>query len=205
MKKILIFVPIALILLSGCLGTTNQIITNEHHGYDELYLEFNLPASIDTRQSIEISYECVAPNGTVFGTYHAYDNLTVHNPNIVFDRSGIWHVYYDIYEGETKKVTGDHAFYIPSGTHHTYEFILKHYEYVSGKFTFTIQNVGREAGYVHILLYDDMPLKVENITEYGHVYYESTEYLQIGHEVNITKYLIYGAIPVLMYNEEVLR
>lgn len=205
MKKILIFVPIILVLLSGCISTTNQIITTQHYGYDELHLDFRLPASIDTRKGTEIVYECVAPNGTVFGTYHAYDNLTVHNPNVVFDRSGIWHVYYDIYEGETKKVTGDHAFYIPSGTHHTHEFILKHYKYINGKFTFTIQNIGREAGYVHILLYDDEPLISGNIIEYGYAYYESVEYLQIGHEVNVTKYLTYGAIPVLMYNEKVLR
>jgi len=200
MRRLLLLIIPIIILLSGCISEFD-IISTQHHPNDELYLDFQLPASVDTRQGFKISYSVSASNGTQWGVYTVRNNLSAHNPNIVFDRSGIWQVNYEIFEGETKKVEGTQTFFITDGQTHRYEFTLTECEVVNHRLTATIENTGRDAGWLHVALYDDEPYIQDGIEYYGHVYFKDSEYLRIGHEYEISENLIPGANPVLIINE----
>ena len=205
MKK-LILIPITFALLSGCISSPSfTIISTIHNPHDELRLDFHLPSEFNPNMGTQISYNVEAPNGTAWGTYHIKNNLTIHNPHIILDCAGIWHVEYKIYEGLVHKITGDHAFFIPTGRHYRHEFILTEYEIVDDSLSFTVENVGREGGYVSILIYDDRPLERGNITFYGNVYFETKEYLGIGHEILDDVFLYHGAEPVMLINEVIKR
>ena len=201
-KKLIILLP-ALLLLSGCVSTPFAIITTQHNPHDVLHLDFHLPADFNPRLGFQISYDVIAPNRTIWGTYHIKNNLTIHNPNIILDCAGIWHVEYKIYEGSIHKITGDHAFYIPTGRHYRHEFILTEYEIKDNILTFTVENTGREGGYMSILIYDNAPLIKNNLTYYGWKYFETKEYLRIGHEVTDSVPLYNGAQPIMIINDEV--
>ncbi len=183
MKKVL-FVLLIIPLLSGCIEMRveegNPLISIPTYDEDAIidHIQFNLPQ----KQSMtNISLSLYNPEGISGGTfsqtfYNTKDcKVNIQRTSLYYP--GTWKVEFNIND----EITGSKYFWVESLEHDLDVYTIENYMDLGTTINFNVYNVGKEAGWVEILVFNTNPFSIGGRQVYGKLYFESDEYIRPGH------------------------
>jgi hypothetical protein len=169
--KLILFLLTVLIILPGCLTVVEPPERTYREGDTITHYFLVLPY-----EEKEVSIRLQSPDGKEKGTFTSthYGPSDFYIGETLLYHPGIWKVFYTV--GEDRE--GIEYLWVEPKTKTLARFELEDVRETS----FSVRNVGKEPGYVDVVVFARNPVTVGEKQFYGYTYLEEETYLRVGHK-----------------------
>jgi hypothetical protein len=182
LKKIIPFI-IILLSLSGCITQFQQpseLVTIPNYKKNDILenVQFNTKAN-------EISLSIYRPDRVYIGTY----TNTFQNQSICYVQTGKTYLYYPgtwkITYSIDDSIEGTKYFWVDNEIHRRAIYEIRNYNDDGSKTTFDVCNVGKESGWVDIIVYQPESITIGGKQVYGHTSFDDSFYIRQGQRKSV--------------------